>query len=515
MEKFEKQSRIASINYRVAPEFRNEVTRRYPGLEQGDQEFNYRLMQYLLFAPYHRAADQEFLAPSDLVMRFAGKEPSQNRQKWSTIGKLQEFSNNVLPLDISGYSWEDGKCRTIRPKWSESDYQSIVELRARSNAQAGPRVYFITGKPVTARDEALERRGYQEFVDLCVKGNAPDHPAKEFVDYLNNQPNQTLKRVFLSNKDALYAKLLSLPRETDAERRSFDHTERVLAGIESTDFTLRYIDSRKGRTTRVSALGVNVTQLPREFRKLALRGTTSMDLVSAQLAIIAKLYDARSLRAFLEESLKAERSIWVELLGYLGLDASHKPVLKDAIYALCFGMEDGNLHRLLACGCPDEDERREREAKGEAIVGVGEELAKRFFMHPLIAELTECRTDAREAIKRDGYVVDAFGKEIALQPADKQWVESGGKWRPRFTGGRTPRQAMAAQAQSYEVKIMLALYPVIKAKRLTVACWLHDGIYVIFDDKSRKDASIKTLCRAVEDAADELSIPTRLEYEDI
>lgn len=63
-----------------------------------------------------------------------------------------------------------------------------------------------------------------------------------------------------------------------------------------------------------------------------------LDLVSAQLGIVAVRWNVPSLQAFLQ----TRQSVWAELANAARapLDETAKPVLKDAIYSLVFGMHE-------------------------------------------------------------------------------------------------------------------------------------------------------------------------------
>jgi len=229
------------------------------------------------------------------------------------------------------------------------------------------------------------------------------------------------------------------------------------------------------------AMGVNLTQLPRTVRHRLLRGTWQHDLTCAQLAIVARVWGIPPLLAFLEDQA---RSIWTLLLESVGADDTYKPVLKKAVYRIIFG---GRRDRALL-----------ELAHGNSVnPGMGKEKGTALLQHPLMVALFAARDRALVEIGRAGGVRDAFG---AWHPL------------PNKTS-KARRSLLALQAQSYEQHLMLALVPVLEAEQKTrVVAWLHDGFYSLGPEPERVQ---KRLERAVNGAAWDLRIPTRLESKPI
>lgn len=205
-----------------------------------------------------------------------------------------------------------------------------------------------------------------------------------------------------------------------------------------------------------------------------------MDMQSCQLAIVAKLWEVPALYNLLASG----RSIWEELARYLGVDpARSKPVLKRAAYSVCYGMGVAKLHKLLANGT-------------DGNPGLGEEAARRFLQHLLIATLLKERKRVAAWAEMAGGLEDAWGNWIPVNAENP------------------PHAVMARQAQSWEVRIMMAILPHAQNNPdIRIPLWLHEGVYIHSTDTSKEAAQVDRLQRALNRRAEELDIPTRAEVE--
>lgn len=72
---------------------------------------------------------------------------------------------------------------------------------------------------------------------------------------------------------------------------------------------------------------------------------------------------------------------------------------------------------------------------------------------------------------------------------------------------------MAAQVvQSWEVRLMLSLVPVLRGERqLYCLSWLHDGLTVWCGDSTKRERHINKLKAAVQAEAEQWGFPTWLE----
>jgi hypothetical protein len=380
---------------------------------------------------------------------------------FSGLDWLCRFSDDVFPLNPSDYKFMDYRARTIRPEIPDDVINARDgEIAATLDALRQDRVDFATGRRPSRRQLAQQRTASLEK----VVAPAADHPGRDLVLWLNGQPAHCYRKLLEKNWSALYQGAMTLPAE-----RSRDATIRVLHHLQD---QRRMVYGVTEKTPRIHAQGMNPHLLPRHLRKIAFDGAVSLDLRSAQLAIVAKLWGVQSLHDF----LSAGRSIWEELYRHLDVGEECKPALKSAVYALTFGKGEGNLVDDLERRIPD---------------------PVRFVTHPLIAELLKARKVVQDKIRQRGRIEDAFGREV------------------RMRRGVTPLSLLAIHAQSYELKIMLAVLPIVQAERdVRIVSWFHDGLTVKSTDRSEQPRQITRIKKAIDNQAKALGIPTNLTDEE-
>jgi hypothetical protein len=450
---------------KCSPEFREAVLNWYPALS--GNAIYLGIMEHVLFTPFDwDEANQSYqLLTHEMLAEIAGVDPHNGEFRSGRL--IEDFSREVLPLNATGWDHAHGLARRVRPEVAR-DLLSLPRRR-----RGGDQVSFLTGTPVSQRslkqsissyDRALRDQVEEKIITLVEI-----HPATDLIKRLNGQPISSIRGYLRRNWEALVDAAGALP---PGEAR--EHTLNVLDVIED---HCAMIYGPSDHTARIHATGVNITQLPRELRCLAVSGAVHVDLRAAQLAIVGNLWNVPGLLGF----LRTGQSIWTELLSWIDADPECKPVLKTAVYGICFGMGRKKLRATLEEGSPREP-------------GLGPVKAALFLRHPLITELLEARDEAQRRATEDGYLIDAFGREIEItrvSPAHK---------------------GLALQAQSFELRIMLATLPVLDAEEgISVIYWLHDGAAFHFRHKAEQDRQIRRIVQAVNAEADRLGIPTELE----
>lgn len=469
----------------VTAAFREWLLVRYPALREGEKgEFYRRLFQYVLFSSFLDKDTGLQVIPAETVARLKGRAPGSGH--FNAWEELTAFSSEVLDLRLEPHDW--GLARTIDPDLpDELRARLLDELAARRKRRRGEGlVYFVSGKDVTPKSIDKAHREYRHYLDELTTDPPADHPALPLLNMLNRNRGDSLKALVERNWDVMMAYADSLPTSTPLQLQQRLYVERCLSAIANQGAVLRYADSPK--TDRIFAQGVNLNSLPRELRKLALQGTESLDLAAAQLAIVSKLYQCPHLRAFLASG----QSFWREMLAHHSLDDEHKPILKDTVYAVTFGMAEDNFRALLARGEVRKGELIVRMSSGE---GIGESRAQRFFKHPLVAELIEGRRRAIARVFEEGFATDAWGRRHVLQ-GGRQWVPS----------------LLARMAQSYEMRIMLAMVPIIERDDgVQIVSFVHDGVYLYFTRQREKAGLLKRIRASVAEEAQSLGIPTEFD----
>ncbi|MGV3723959.1 MAG: hypothetical protein ACO1SX_23950 [Actinomycetota bacterium] len=462
----------------VLPETRAAVLDHYPVLA-GDDPHTVglrRFMQYCLFAAY-RYGTAALIAPFGTVATLFAVHPKQ--RGFRAIDYLNQFEDEVLPLNITKHDRGEGMAREVRPDIEPE----IIALKEREldPEYRSKRVHFVTGEPVSPKRHWAEIREYEERVRAESRSFRPDHPARDLLDWLNEQSPRTFRRTISAKWEEVCSMAFSMPQATVRERNRREAAFRVLEGIEEEDCRATVYAPSKN-TVRVHAAGYNVHLLPRKMRRVALSGGIALDLKACQLAVVAKLWDLPKIQDFLREQQAGGPSIWDELHSSLGLDTSAKPILKSGTYASTYGMGKKALLHELARGNDLEE-------------GINPEQAVAFLNHPLIKQIWRGRRGYYQRIRDAGGARDAFG----------HWIS---------TDHHKEHQIAAQQAQSYELRLMMAILPVLQAdSNISVLSWLHDGVTVKVHDRRKIMRKVRQLREAVEREADNLGMHTYLEVE--
>jgi hypothetical protein len=188
-------------------------------------------------------------------------------------------------------------------------------------------------------------------------------------------------------------------------------------------------------------------------------------------------------------------NVWDELLApVLGLSGAHRQQIKSAIKTAVYSM----LYL-----------RRERKVRSELqkeLVALGcKTPASEFLTHWIFGELAEAsQIQARRL--RDGHgLTDAFGQ-----------IHYAGK-------GRTPSSVMAQVNQSYELRLLEPVLDyvnekdadgrfLVDPKEMRIVLWSHDGFNIAVRRKDQIPSYQRLLSKLVEDRAQAMGIPTRLEW---
>ena len=465
---------------RVSAPFRELILERYPALrEGGDAELYRRMLQTLLFSTFLDEATGWTVLSHEVLAALAGKNPHNGGFRSEDL--LDRFSREVAPLQFTPACYREGRARTVELQLDDPLREAVAaELeRARHRVDADL-VWFTSGDRCSRRSVGQWQKEREQEAKRAIAAIPTDHPATKLLRFLNRQPPQTLRKILNKNWANLNAAVEALPRATAQAQRQAGYCDRVVAAL-AEDQRHRY--RSVPHSPRLFAYGASVNQLPRKLRKIALAGTTGLDLRAAQLAIVARLWEVGPLQDFLQSG----ESFWTHMLGTLKLDEANKPILKRVIYAITFGMGRTAYHRLLSEG--------HRSPAGDVLEsGIEKKRARSFFAHRLVKALLKGRGEEAKRIRRHGGAEDAFGSWIAI----------------RETGAPA---VMAAVCQSYELRLMLAALPHFQEGGVSIVSWLHDGVALHFRYPSKKPAQIRRIKQAVKQAAKKMSMHTEFEGE--
>lgn len=346
-------------------------------------------------------------------------------------------------------------------------------------------VDFETGRACT---EKVLRRAREDYNKIIAEQTAdPRHPAADLLNWLNTMPTRAQTELMARNKPHVVEAILSEPRGyrepkcrkgkpllhadgspvmgPDHYMARYDHNLRCFSGMHDYPY-IRY--KTVGGTPRLYSDSLGALSFTRNIREVAYQGCWNLDLKAAHIGILAALGDCAGIQSF----LSAKGDWWQKLQQFLGVGPGFKPILKVGTYSIPYGAEVNTIRYNLHQGEFD-------------TPGLPRSKAAQFLENPFIAELLEARERLFAQIIADGGKQDAFGRTITL--------EQTGRDDPR----RAAKSVLACVAQSYELRIMAAVKPVIESDAHThLVGWLHDGI--ILRITRNADSMIRSLQSAVD-----------------
>ncbi len=465
----------------VSRQFRELVQEELPGL--GNNETYWRLFEWHIFGSRLKETGG-VLASREILAEIEGKTAQLRNNRYTGLPFLESYRRDVAPIEWSNYSVVDGKARVITNNaLSERVLNAAQTELATPVKELYERVYLVSGAAYTVKRQQAARREDQEAANTSAQARlvkADGREVRTLVEYLNTLPPARYTKM-LSRLPEAYEVASTITKE---ERR-----ERAYKGLRAfADQPQQfYAPSSARRSVRVFGFQGGLVSLPREVRKALLQDFTSVDLASAQLAVVAQLWDVPSVQQFLLEHRDRGRSIWPSLCAELELPYNEhsKQGIKPLVYALCFG---GGARRK-----NDAINKKAREEFGDD----GEAIVKRFMALPMIADLYEARLREAKRVENDKGSYDCFGN-----------------WIPLEYGYGKAASVLACQAQAVELKL---LWPVVEravsSDDVGIVCWLFDGCSLAFKDASKKERILRQLQAAVRAQADELGVITSLEIE--
>lgn len=405
------------------------------------------------------------------VVRLAALAGSTDRHAGSEL--LRRFVERMgaagLPCVVSGYSKARGLVRTLKVGW-DAEWLAAIEADLRAPVSEGERVVFVSGARWSRRKELVELRKVRAELQHELAGTSCPPSTRAKAEYLNDRPSNA----FAELGHRAEAMLPQAARIADPVKRA--HVERVLGALaEQPVPAWRPCEN----SARVRPVGTTAAQLPRELRAELFRDyLVEFDLASAQLAVVARLWNVPKIQQLLEGG----GSFWGVVLGDLGLPASAKESIKPATYAVCYGAGCKKILEILVGGLTK-------------LLGAerAEEAARGFLRHPLVRCLLRARKVQLEKIKAEGGGVDCEGMTL------------------RVTRKRRPHDVLAALAQSVEQALTWPAYLLAQQHPadLAIVFDLGDGFAVrFFRDAERWG---KKLVEVVGKRAAELGVPTHLE----
>ncbi len=450
----------------VSSQFRNNIIRYLPGINKNPAYW--QLTAYLMFWTTRSAQEDKLMIGQEILATLENKFDQLVSGNYSAISFLTDYWNDVLPFEISDWNYSEGKARVVESiEWPD---ELNVLLQQELNKLPGEKedpVFFISGESRSERKIKalvdLEKTQANSFIETAIRN-------KELLRYLTELNSYRYTKALKNVKYALDV-VKALPTESQGRElkilgRLFDNAQPLYKTTE--------------KSVRIFPMYDNLLALKREVRQALTQDWMECDLRSAQLAIVAKLWDLPLVNEFLTKN----QNIWEYLAKQL--DTELTPRLKKAIkheflYPLCFGESKRVLRQVVT----DTFEKN---------MGI-DNAFDRLFNLPIMQEIWKGRAKRIQKIYKEWGLRDAFGDWLLMKKHDKKAAIS----------------LLAQEAQSYELCLLLPILDLAKSSNdnLAILAWQHDGFSAVC--KKNEEIWVPAMKRVVKNKAAELGINTVLE----
>ncbi|HAH86447.1 MAG TPA: hypothetical protein DCL60_03640 [Armatimonadetes bacterium] len=425
-----------------------------------------RLMSYMLF----EGAPDEF--DKEIIVLWRGVLRKIYGRKATIKTTLQEFRERTgLDFDVYKHNRHKHRATTVRIHLDE-EIEAIIFDACLDYGDKSGKVGFVTGDPYTKYRERKEQKKREQ--ELAYSEPPMDHPGRDLILYLHSRDSRRiLQRLLRKNKPNVKAALLNM---AEGNRRYMAATRWAVSQ--------RGLIKYKGvaNTSRIYGDGANIFQLPKAVREAALVGTYSLDMKSAQLVIVSRLWQPPLLMEEINKGTDMWRKLVEDCFGKVAEEDfdRYKGYIKGAVYTIIFGGGKDRI-KIENPNCPES-----------------------FMKHPIIEELLEYRKAAMDRIKEHGGIRDAFGEWWTFEDVENKDRED-----------EKIRSLLSREVQSYELAIMLEGFKALGMDRdLVMVAWLHDGVYIyIRNHKANADHKLYGIAQAIEAKASTYGMPMRVECE--
>lgn len=430
-----------------------------------------RYFQHLAFGTWLDEETGELLIPQEYLATIEGKTEQLKTKNYRGVDFLMHFSKYVQYHKWSDWRWTMHKCRRVVEITFPDEIQETLQAERDNMWGHEEQLHFVTGKKPTRLSRKLQKREEIAYSLTVLKDNGSIE-GKAVLNYLHNLPIQPFNDL-LKNLDEAKALVKTLP----LDEQSLNYQKNLLVRFANQTQT---IYGNSDVTTRIFPLNASIGLMQRKVRRTLTKDWTELDLKSAELAIVAKVWNIPELEAFLQTSAI---STWQYFADRMALPYSEatKGILKDATYALCFG-------------------GGEKKAITKALEPLGiDNAAKQFLEISLVTQIRKARNKEIERIRINLGATNAFGHFYSMA-----------------TLHCSPLSILAGVVQSYELKLLfpcfqLAMQQLRSRHGFKIVLFQHDGFSIVCHDKSETQNRIVRLQKVVSDKAQEMGITTKLE----
>jgi len=445
--------------YRPVPvrrETRELVGQLFPRLNESPAYW--RLFSYLAAGDYLDYASGRPITSREVLAKIAGKASSSNFKAGDFLG---DFQKNIIGTAHFGFlsTWIPNK-KARRATYLILPDALQTALDAEDFLCREGKVCLCDGTVFNAAKQRAIREEVRQKA-LSASRAAKSKAAVFVLDYLNNLSHHPFGKITVNAAAA---------RKVVASIKSERSRTQSLAYLRSTlSEPQPFYQPSSGEGDRIFGVGGCLTMLGSEVRAALAPDWHEADLANAQLAICAKLWGIQEVEVFLARGV----SIWQELIRHMEipthLHKEAKAVLKEALYATCYGMSRDNL------------EVNVEELLEDIGVARSGEL---FLSHPIIQAILKARGRMLKKIRMECGMETCFGRFI---PINKGWNKRKDKYGPRKRGRKLytdkavkPHQILAMVSQAQELRLLLPAFELATKHRrdFTITLFQHDGFSV-------------------------------------
>jgi hypothetical protein len=425
------------------------------------------LFWYICFGAHFDRDSKNLLLCSKHIAEIVGREPAN-----FPSGKfLSQFGNDVLGegnfVWCSG--WREKHCRQLL-KIKFGGFTEVYEAEKRHLFDEKGRVY-LNGEAFSAsKRKELKNRERKEAEFAPVQCGH----AKFIQRYLNSLDSNLFTKTCKQNYRAAFDYAVY---EYSGAQLHREH--RILRHIAAQPQPF-YSASPQGNTVRLFT-SVSIPDLKRDVRQVFTRGWLDGDLRCSQLSICAWLWKITPIMKFLQSG----QSVWNYFFAEMGIPgelfARAKPVIKEALYSVCYGMQMSKLRGFIPYQFACEE--------------MPKEFGQRFLAVPLVQTLLDARRVAQRRVIDEGKAETCYGKILQLKE------------------GTTVHSILAQQAQSLEMYLIFPAFALAdKTADFKILLFQYDGFSVHFT--SHPERWRKRIKFIVDEQAKHLGIPTWLEWDE-
>lgn len=482
----------------ISQELANSLIEDYPILI--DNKGYRKLILKLIFSrnkDNYTLVDRVTLASCEDCLKELRSNHRYNASKY-----LTKFQQEVgLKLYIKEYNYTEGKARMVKPYFPINIQQAIQqELSDFIISKDITMINFITLKKSNKNTPSEIRKELDKEVKRFY--NNASIEALPLLEYLNDLPSNLFTNKVKENKNYVCRTLSKLEsNETNPKLKPIkDATLReietkVLMSIYENPKPI-YKPSLGSKTVRIFSHGESILLLCRGLRKAICKGWYEYDLVSSQLAIVAKLWNINEVQEFLQLGNK----IWISLFEHLGVKYAYnrlnnpdwltalKDLLKESLYSLIYGMDKSCLLAKLTKGF----KKLKVKKKGIDLLN-----------HPIMTALYNAREAKITTILQDSkLVLDWYDNRELLVEGNTN------KERLDYV-----RSLLAREAQLVEMLLLKPVFDIAKENKqyMAITLFQHDGFTVHYNKTTLVNSLEHKMRKAVQLQAGLLGIIIDLE----